>query len=104
MSPVAAGRWVVAFGGALILVSLLNAVLVIVKEEMPVVKAAMKAATGHHWLSHGLVVLLAFGLLGALLSTRAPAPTVVFRDARLAWAVLFATVLSGLMMFLFYAL
>jgi hypothetical protein len=42
----------------------LNAALVIAKERSKAVTAEMQRITGHHWITHVVVVVIAFGLLG----------------------------------------
>ena len=54
----------VAFGLSVAVTSLVVAVGVIIKEKTPSVMAAMKSMTGHHWISHSLIAILAFVFLG----------------------------------------
>jgi hypothetical protein len=54
----------VAFGWSLALCSVLNALLVIVKEKSPAVQAAMKKMTGHHWVTHAAVIVALFLVFG----------------------------------------
>jgi hypothetical protein len=56
------------FGVSFLVVSLLNALLVAAKELNPALLAWMKALTGHHWITHGVIVLASFYLLGLILS------------------------------------
>ena len=61
-------KYTISFGLALALASVLNALLVVVKEKSPRVQAGMKALTGHHWITHAAIVLalfVAFGLVFA---------------------------------------
>jgi uncharacterized Tic20 family protein len=57
----------VAFGVALAICSVLNVLLVMVKEKSPAVQAAMKKMTGHHWVTHAVVIVTLFILLGWVL-------------------------------------
>lgn len=57
-------KYSVSFGVALAIASVVNAVLVIVKEKSPRVMDGMKMLTGHHWITHSLVVVLLFLGLG----------------------------------------
>ncbi|MBY4677593.1 hypothetical protein [Marinobacterium arenosum] len=58
-----------AFGLALAITSLLSAILVVIKElNQDTVLALMKSATGHHWVSHGIFVLIVFLVLGWVLA------------------------------------
>ncbi|MGA2243848.1 MAG: hypothetical protein ABSH48_02520 [Verrucomicrobiota bacterium] len=54
----------VAFGLSLALCSVLNALLVVIKEKSPAVAAAMKQMTGHHWVTHSALVVVLFLLCG----------------------------------------
>lgn len=59
------GPTTAAFGLSLAITSLFNAALVVLKEtNEDTVLAWMKAATGHHWVTHGLLDLAVFILLG----------------------------------------
>jgi hypothetical protein len=60
----------ISFGLAVALCAVLNALLVIVKEESKPVTAWMQKATGHHWITHVLFILVAFIVFG-LIFTRA---------------------------------
>ncbi len=61
-------KYTTAFGLALALASVLNALLVVVKEKSPAVQAGMKALTGHHWITHVAIVLGLFVAFGFLLA------------------------------------
>ncbi|OHC65770.1 MAG: hypothetical protein A3J25_12135 [Pseudomonadales bacterium RIFCSPLOWO2_02_FULL_63_210] len=65
MKDTGIGRYSVSFALAFAVTSLLSAVLVVVKEQnQDTLLAWMKAATGHHWISHGILDLLVFIVLG----------------------------------------
>jgi len=59
-------KYTVSFGLSLALASVVNGLLVVAKEKSPAVQAAMQKLTGNHWVSHGLIVLGVFALLGWL--------------------------------------
>lgn len=89
------GKYVTAFGLSLVLANLFNAALVVLKETDPGVLAAMKAATGHHWVTHGVAILALFVVLGFLLGHLKPA----WRGGEpggVAISILVSTVLGGL--------
>lgn len=54
----------IAFGWALALCSVLNALLVIAKEKSPAVQAEMKKLTGHHWVTHAAAIIALFFIFG----------------------------------------
>lgn len=56
----------IAFGLALAVASVANGLLVVAKEKIPAVLAGMQKLTGHHWVSHGVIILGLFAVLGWL--------------------------------------
>jgi len=59
-------RHTAAFGLALAVASIVNSLLVVAKEKSPAVLAGMKSLTGHHWITHSVIVVGLFLLLGAI--------------------------------------
>ena len=59
-------RHTAAFGLALAVASIVNSLLVVAKEKSPAVLAGMKNLTGHHWITHSVIVVGLFLLLGAI--------------------------------------
>jgi hypothetical protein len=57
-------KYTTSFGLSLALTSVLNALLVVVKEKSPAVQAGMKSLTGHHWITHAAIVLILFAAFG----------------------------------------
>ncbi len=91
-----------AFGGSLAIVSILSALLVVMKERSEPVMHWMKAATGHHWITHGLIVLVLFLVFGFMLGALAHASTLPGTPLgrgynTLTLVIVVAVVLSGLM-------
>jgi hypothetical protein len=63
------GNYTKSFGLSFAITSVFSAILVIVKESSEEgVLALMKAVTGHHWVTHGLIDLVLFVVLGWALS------------------------------------
>jgi len=62
-------KYTAGFGLSLIVTSLLNAIVLIVKETNTSVMSAMKAALGHHWTTHGAIVIITFVVLGFIFSS-----------------------------------
>ncbi len=50
----------VSFGLSLAVTSVINAILVVAKEKSEAVMNGMKKVTGHHWITHTLLVLVLF--------------------------------------------
>jgi hypothetical protein len=88
-----------AFGLSFVVVSVLSAVLVVVKESYAPLLEWMKALTGHHWITHAVLVVVAYLALGlALSSIRKWNMT----GRSLAAAVLVSTCASGLIVVGFF--
>lgn len=89
------GGYTVAFGLSFAITSVLSALLVILKESnQATVLAWMKAATGHHWVTHGLLDVIVFVVLGVLLAKVGGG--VRMTANALSATIVGATVLSGL--------
>lgn len=58
----------IGYGIAAVVAILGNTVLTWVKEENPAVNAFMKQVLYHHWIAHGVAVVLTFLILGFILS------------------------------------
>ena len=61
-------KYSAGFGVSFLITSLINTLLVIIKEKNAAVLAAMKSATGHHWITHGVLVLILIFILGFIFS------------------------------------
>lgn len=96
------GNAVEAFAYSLAVTILLSVVLVIIKEKNEAVMAMMKSMTGHHWITHGLIVVTLFALLGLVLATFMPERSEASDFNRAAAAILIATFISGLTLAAFY--
>lgn len=61
-------KYALGFGLSLVVTNLLNAVILVVKEVSSSVMNVMKAALGHHWTTHAVLLLFVFVVLGAVFS------------------------------------
>ena len=61
-------KYTAGFGLSLIVTSLLNAVILLLKETNEAIMNGMKAALGHHWTTHGVLVIVLFIALGFIFS------------------------------------
>lgn len=59
-------KYTVSFGLALAIASVANGLLVIAKEKSSAVLAGMQKLTGHHWISHCVIILGLFAVCGWL--------------------------------------
>jgi hypothetical protein len=57
----------VAFSASAAITSLFNALLTIVKDTSEPLNDFMAKLTGHHWITHGVVVIAVFLILGLIL-------------------------------------
>ena len=58
-------KYTVSFGASLAITSILSALLVVLKElNENSVLAWMKGLTSHHWITHGLFMVIAFFAIG----------------------------------------
>jgi hypothetical protein len=56
------------FGLSFLVVSIINAILVIMKESNEGLKKWMAGLLGHHWVTHGAFIIILFFVLGWLFS------------------------------------
>ncbi|QIK20323.1 hypothetical protein G7968_16630 [Ralstonia solanacearum] len=97
------GELTTSFGLSLGATSVLSALLVILKEtHESSVLAWMKAATGHHWVTHGMLDVLVFILLGFAL--RGLARRLQSRPAIVTTLALGGVVVGALLVAGFYSL
>jgi hypothetical protein len=68
MSDTLLDKKTIGFGLSAALMNVFSTLLVIVKEMNPFIKTAMANALGHHWTSHGVVILICFVGFGFILS------------------------------------
>ncbi len=83
---------ITGYGLSYAIVSILSALLVVLKESNETVLGLMVSLTGHHWITHGLLDVLLFVALGAVLSSRKLAVS----GNTLIASVVGSTILSGL--------
>jgi hypothetical protein len=96
-------RYTRYLGMSYAITSIFSAVLVIVKESNEkTVLAWMKAATGHHWMTHGLFDLILFVLLGWALSKLNDGNGVRISANLLIGSIVGAVVISSLLIMGFY--
>jgi hypothetical protein len=61
-------KYAAGFGMSVAVTSVLNAIILLIKEKNDAVMGAMKAALGHHWTTHGAIVIIVFLVLGFIFS------------------------------------
>lgn len=91
------GKYTVSFGLALSITSLFSAILVVAKElSDKTLLPLMKAATGHHWVTHSVIDVILFLALGFLLTKVQISPELLPR------IIVAAIVIGGLVIAGFY--
>jgi hypothetical protein len=99
------GKYTRSFGLAFAITSVFSALLVIIKESSEEgVLALMKAVTGHHWVTHGLINLILFVVLGWALSRPNGGQGVKMSTNALVACIAGAVVISGVLIAGFYIL
>lgn len=89
-----------AFGTAAAVVMVFNTLLAWVKDAYEPLNDAMAAMTGHHWITHGLLDLALFLLIGAVLTRRGAS----FGGRAMVTALIAGAVLGGGGLMLWFAL
>jgi uncharacterized membrane protein SirB2 len=93
-------KYSVGFGLSLAITSILNTIILLVKETSASVMNAMKAATGHHWITHGMIVIILFVLLGFVFSNMKIETK--WDSQRMLRYIVLATIISGVVIAGFY--
>jgi len=97
------GKYARSFGLSFAITSVLSAFIVIIKElNEESVLAWMKAATGHHWVTHGVINLILFVVLGWALSRPNDGQGVNLSVNGLVGCIVGAVLISGLLIAGFY--
>ncbi len=66
--PSTFSKQTIGYGIAAVVAILGNTVFTWIKEENPAVRAFLKQIMYHHWIAHGVAVLVVFFVLGFILS------------------------------------
>jgi lipoprotein signal peptidase len=97
------GKYARSFGLSFAITSILSALIVILKESNEEsVLAWMKAATGHHWVTHGVINVVLFVVLGWALSKLSDGQGVKISVNGLVGCIVGAVLISGLLIAGFY--
>jgi len=91
-----------SFGVALALASVLNGLLVVVKEKSPAVQSALQKLTGHHWITHSAIILALFFLVGWGLGRLNGGQGIRLTARQLLATLVTGVVLGGLIIVVFY--
>lgn len=98
-----ADSYATGFGLSFAITSVLSALLVVLKEvKEDSVLAAMKAITGHHWVTHGVLDVVLFVVIGLALAKGGQGVTMAADT--LVKTIAGSVILSGLIIVGFYLL
>jgi len=98
METIEIGKYTKSFGLSFAITSLISALLVILKESNEeTVLAWMKAATGHHWITHGIIDIILFVVLGWVLSMPNSGQGLKISANALIGNIVASTLISGLL-------
>ncbi len=99
------GKYTRSFGLSFAITSVVSAILVILKEtNEETLLAWMKAASGHHWVTHGIFDIILFVVLGWVLSRPHNGQGVELSTNGLVSSMVGAIVVSGVLILGFYLL
>ena len=87
------------YGIAAVVAIILNTLLTVAKESYPPLLAVMKSLA-HHWVVHGVVIILTFFILGYIFSRMPFARRM--NGTTLAWWLTVATILAGVGLVVFF--
>jgi hypothetical protein len=80
------------FGMAAVIAIIFNTLLVWCKESYPGLLSWMKWVTPHHWISHGLMTIIVFLLLGVIFSRT----NMKLKMSSFLWIIFISTIVSTL--------
>jgi len=97
------GKYTKSFGLSFAITSIISALLVILKEsnEDTVLKA-MAAITGHHWITHGIFVIILFAAIGWVFSRPNNGEGLNISTNALIGSIVASVIASGLLIAGFY--
>ena len=87
-------KFSVGFGLSFLIASIVNGLLIIAKESYGPLKSWMKSLSGHHWITHGIIVIVLFIVLGYIFS-RTDIDKKIDAD-KISFLVIVGTILGGL--------
>ncbi len=102
MEKTGLSKYANSFGIALALASVVNALLVVIKEKSPAVQTSMKNLTGHHWITQSGFIVGLFLLAGWLFAQVNAGQGFKLTTGRVIGAVVAGVGLGATIIFAFY--
>ena len=84
------------WGSSFVLICVINALLVVLKELSEGVHAGMARLTGHHWVTHSILMVILFILFGWLFGRMNKGEGIQLTVGRLITAILGGVIIGGL--------
>lgn len=102
METACISKYTISFGLSAALASVVNALLVVVKEKSPAVESGLQKLTGHQWVSHAAIVLILFAVFGWLFARANNGQGLKMNANRLIGTIVAGVVTGGLIIVGFY--
>jgi heme/copper-type cytochrome/quinol oxidase subunit 4 len=102
MENTALSKYTISFGLSLALSSVINALLVVVKEKSHTVTTGLQKITGHQWVTHVAIILILFAFFGWLFASANHGQGLKMAVNRLAGIIVAGVVAGGLIITGFY--
>jgi len=102
MENTSLSKYTISFGLSLALASVVNGLLVVAKEKIPAVLAGMQKFTGHHWVTHSVIILGLFAGCGWLFAQANGGQGIKLTANRLIATLVAGVVTGGLIISGFY--
>jgi ribose/xylose/arabinose/galactoside ABC-type transport system permease subunit len=102
MESTGISKYTISFGLSLAITSVVNALLVVLKEKNQGVMDKMKQITGHHWITHSAFTVLLFIALGLIFAQLNGARGAQMTANRLITTLLAGVVVGGGVILGFY--
>jgi hypothetical protein len=95
-------KYTISFGLSLAFASVVNGLLVVAKEKIPAVLSGMQKLTGHHWVSHSMIILGLFAFCGWLFAQANGGHGVKLTASRLIGTLMVGVIIGGVIILGFY--
>jgi hypothetical protein len=102
MENTGVSKYTTSFGLALALASVANGLLVIAKEKVPAILSGMQKLTGHHWITHSVIILALFVCGGWLFAQANGGQGIKLTTSRLIGTLVRGVIIGGLLIVGFY--
>ncbi len=102
MDNTGVSKHTISFGLSLALASVVNGLLVIAKEKIPAVQTGMQKVTGHHWVTHSVIILGLFAICGWGFAQAGGGQGIKMTASRLIGLILSGVATGGLLILGFY--